>query len=254
MSDLFSDAHRYASDYEASSPDGEFYRERLGLVSEFLDRLLPKSPDPHSNRRLLDVGCGPGMLIDAARSRRIRFFGADLSPSMASACHERLQKNQSGHVSRASVESLPFSPATFDLVVCMGVLEYVPSICTALREIFHVTKPGGLLVASMLNPRSPYRIWECLTQPELCRIQRPYVYSERTLGSLMETSGFCVLDCAYFDFNVFLPPLDRKYARRAIVVTRFLSRLAHTPLRWLGTGFVTVAQRIPAPARDSQVP
>jgi ubiquinone/menaquinone biosynthesis C-methylase UbiE len=240
--DLFSDPAQQAAEYAASSPNGDFFRERLRLVADLLDRHSPSLPgDPE--RTLLDVGCGPGMLVETAVNRQMRFVGVDLSFPMALACHRRLRTSRNGQALRGNAEALPLASAAFDLVLCMGILEYVPSIGAALRELHRVLRPGGLLIASMLNPRSPYRIWLRLSQPELCKLTQPYVYPEPTLVTMTEASGFRVLEREYYDFNLLLSPLDDRFPRVRATTSRALSGLARSPLRWLGTGYLFAARK-----------
>jgi ubiquinone/menaquinone biosynthesis C-methylase UbiE len=58
-----------------------------------------------------------------------------------------------------SVESIPFADESFDVVLALGVLEYVDAE-RALSEIRRVLRPDGRLLVSMLNPMSPYRFVE----------------------------------------------------------------------------------------------
>ena len=191
------------------------------------------------------------MLVETAVNRQLRFVGVDLSFPMALACQKRLKASRGGQALRGSAEALPLASAAFDLVLCMGVLEYLPSIGVALRELHRVLRPGGLLIASMLNPRSPYRIWLRLWQPELCKLTQPHVYSESTLVTLTEASGFQVLQREYYDFNLLPCPLDERFPRVRATTSRALSGLARSPLRWLGTGYLFAARKpcaSPAPS------
>lgn len=240
--DLFSDPARHEDDYAAGSPNGDFFRERLRLVSDLLDRHAPSLPGARE-RTLLDVGCGPGMLVETAVERQLRFVGVDLSFPMAMACHKRLQATRSGQALRGSAEALPLASSAFDLVLCMGILEYLPSIGVALREFHRVLRPGGLLIASMLNPRSPYRIWLRLSQPELCQLTQPHVYPEPALVAMTAASGFQVVQLEYYDFNVLPAPFDDRFPRTRATTSRALSGLARSPLRWLGTGYLFAARK-----------
>jgi len=52
---------------------------------------------------------------------------------------------------QARVDSIPLPDRSFDGAVCLGVVAYLPSEATALRELARVIKPGGLLVISIYN-------------------------------------------------------------------------------------------------------
>ncbi|MEU4602294.1 class I SAM-dependent methyltransferase [Kribbella sp. NPDC023972] len=107
---------------------------------------------------LLDVGCGPGMqvrqLLDT-RGGDFRITACDRSPAMMHAVAHRVGESAKTRLAVASIEDLPFQDKAF--VLGMGVLEYVDAR-RALREITRVVRDDGLVVVTMLNPLSPYRI------------------------------------------------------------------------------------------------
>jgi SAM-dependent methyltransferase len=75
--------------------------------------------------------------------------GIDLSPGML----ERA-KARGLDVREASVTSIPFPDATFDVACSFKVLAHVPEIGRALAEMARVTRPGGLVIAEFYNPVS----------------------------------------------------------------------------------------------------
>ncbi len=100
-------------------------------------------------RRVLEVGCGTGLILGRLAQHAARACGVDLSPGMLRAAHRRgLQ------VALASATRLPFPDASFDLVCSFKVLAHVPDIKGALAEIARVTRPGGQLVLEFYNPWS----------------------------------------------------------------------------------------------------
>ena len=100
--------------------------------------------------RVLEAGCGYGRLSRTLLAhRRIRWTGVELSLAMARHCREHLP----GHppVIGADISDLPFASATFDRVLCSGVLMHLEDENKALAELVRVTRPGGLLVVSGNN-------------------------------------------------------------------------------------------------------
>jgi ubiquinone/menaquinone biosynthesis C-methylase UbiE len=116
-----------------------YSRRRLQLQ---LDRRLPP---PSPGARLLDLGCGTGHHLLWARDRGYAVAGTDGSEAML-AVARRL--NPSSELRRAPADGLPFPDASFDAVLCIEVLRYLPDIAPCIREMRRVLKPGGLCLAT----------------------------------------------------------------------------------------------------------
>ena len=106
-----------------------------------LDRYALEGLEPGS---ILDVGCGTGRLMKQAVERGFEAYGIDPAPAMV---EEACQSTGLGsdRVRIASAASLPFDAGRFDVVVECGALIHVPDISAAAREMFRVTKPGGVI-------------------------------------------------------------------------------------------------------------
>ena len=104
---------------------------------------------PERLGRVADVGCGPGVMVDAVLSRGGSFDGVDLSPEMAREAREKF-----GHLSNVSfregdVESLTLPDSTYDQVLCMAVIEYLAAPRRAMAEIARILKPGGIAIVTV---------------------------------------------------------------------------------------------------------
>ena len=108
------------------------YLAKLDAVRRYLDA-LPRET------RVLDAGCGEGVLVDEYRDR-IAIAGLD-----ANYASER--------VTQGSLTSLPFPDASFDRALCLDVLEHLQyeEQPRALAELFRVLRPGGELLVSIPN-------------------------------------------------------------------------------------------------------
>jgi 2-polyprenyl-6-hydroxyphenyl methylase / 3-demethylubiquinone-9 3-methyltransferase len=106
--------------------------------------------------RVLDLGCGAGLLAEAMAAAGAEVVGIDLAPELIEVA--RLHLFESGHTvdyRLQSAEGLAAAePAGFDLVACMEMLEHVPDPASVLRACAALLKPGGRLVLSTLN-RTP---------------------------------------------------------------------------------------------------
>lgn len=106
--------------------------------------------------RVLDVGCGGGLLSEAMAASGARVTALDLAPELIEVA--RLHLLESGldvDYRLQSVESLADeAPASFDAITCMEMLEHVPDPGSVLRACARLLKPGGVLLLSTLN-RTP---------------------------------------------------------------------------------------------------
>jgi ubiquinone/menaquinone biosynthesis C-methylase UbiE len=104
------------------------------------------------NGYVLEVGAGRGDLLSKFPHESNHVVGCDLSEGNIVGCNERFNELQrSVYLSHADAEQLPFLDDTFDAVYSLSVLWYIPDYRNAIKEMFRVAKPGGLVVFDMLN-------------------------------------------------------------------------------------------------------
>ena len=109
-----------------------------------------------AGKRVLDVGCGGGILAEGMATRGARVTGIDLGemPLRVAELHT-LETGVEVHYRRISAEALAAeAPATFDLVTCMEMLEHVPDPASIIAACAQLVKPGGQIFFSTLN-RNP---------------------------------------------------------------------------------------------------
>ena len=117
------------------STDWEFYPTyiaKLELVRAYLSALAPGT-------RVLDAGCGEGVLVDEFHGR-LAIQGLDPNYS-------------SDRVIRGSLTALPYADRSFDRALCLDVLEHLSyeDQPRALAELFRVLQPGGELLVTVPN-------------------------------------------------------------------------------------------------------
>jgi len=163
----------------------------------------------------------------------------------------RLQSMQLdvGDLHRGDCRETPFEAASFDVVVCLGVISYVEDYAVVLREIKRLLKPGGHALVSFRNQFNPI-LWDpvvglkTLARAATGRL-RPVPYK---IGRFMDFREFRrKMDDAGFEYRHFvgigLGPV--KFNRRALLAERVSIRLSDSlaavlhrlgwqaPLRWL---------------------
>ena len=109
-------------------------------------------------RKVLDVGCGGGLLSEAMARAGAEVTGIDLAPAVLDVARlHLLESGLSVDYQELSVESLAETSAgQFDVVTCLEMLEHVPDPASVIRACAVLLKPGGRLFLSTLNrtPRS----------------------------------------------------------------------------------------------------
>jgi ubiquinone/menaquinone biosynthesis C-methylase UbiE len=116
-----------------------------GIYRRVADDVVELAPE---GGRVLDVGTGPGVLLQEIGRRRpdLRVVGIDLSPDMVSAARRNVAEFD-GRVEahQADVTALPFPDASFDLIVSSLSLHHWDDPRTAGPQLARVLKPGGRL-------------------------------------------------------------------------------------------------------------
>ena len=109
------------------------------------------------NKQVLDVGCGGGILSDAMARAGATVTGIDLAGKSLKVAQLHALESQTPNVSyrEISAEALAAeTPAQFDVVTCMEMLEHVPDPASIVKACATLVKPGGWVFFSTLN-RNP---------------------------------------------------------------------------------------------------
>ncbi len=102
-----------------------------------------------SGTRLLDAGCGAGLLALLASLRGAQVAALDAAPGLLAIVRQRLP---GAEVREGDLESLPFADASFDAVTAVNSLFYAADMAAAMRELARVTRPGGRVVVTAWGP------------------------------------------------------------------------------------------------------
>jgi SAM-dependent methyltransferase len=241
---------QYLASYGADSLGGYVLRVRRARVLDLLGGLTG---------RVLDVGCGPGVMTREILDAGCEFWGVDGSPRMIAAGRRRFSGFARAHFAVADAVALPFADETFDGVLCIGVIDRVPRPEAVIAELGRVLKPRGTLVMAFPNLLSPYALWRshvfyagigCAKRVlvrfgirprglDLCSAGR--LWTPRAARRTVEALVGEVQEVAYYHFGVLPSPLDELLPGAALETARRLERLRTSRLRWLGSGFLVKA-------------
>lgn len=122
------------------------YEQRWGSYVRASTEATLRRIEVAAGDRVLDVGCGTGLLLARLHQRQpsARLAGIDLSPGMVAQARARLPREVPLLV--ADAEALPFPAGSFDVVVSASSFHLWPTPGRALEEVRRVLGPRGMLV------------------------------------------------------------------------------------------------------------
>ena len=173
-----------------------------------------------AGKRVLDVGCGGGILAESMALRGARVLGIDLGEApLAVARLHQLESGAELDYRRVAAEELAASEvAAFDIVTCMEMLEHVPDPASTIRACAQMVKPGGHLFFSTINRNPQAYLFAVLGAEYLLRL----------------------LPKGTHDYRKFIRPSELDGWTRAVgVAIRHLIGMHYNPLTgryWLGPG------------------
>lgn len=264
LEDFDSQSARYTERYSLAGT-GDVLWPRHRRLLEVVDSL-----DLPTGARVLDAGCGPGVLSRDLARRGYVGVGVDGAQAMVRYC---LQQAMAHGIERdwkygvSDVEALPLRDASFDLVISAGVIEYLPGDGPFLRELRRVLKPGGRLLLCVTNR---YGYSESL-HSLLYRIKKipgvtgaasslrrlvvggqhgvmrlsfvPRRHRPREMKELLARHGLHIEADRFAHFTVLPSPLSALAGKLTSRLDRQLERLDRTRLRGLGSCYLTISRR-----------
>ncbi|MDF2621821.1 MAG: Methyltransferase 24 [Xanthobacteraceae bacterium] len=188
----------------------EVLPKKYNVIEEFNHtyptRILPDLP----KFRTLELGAGIGGHIPFETLDNQEYHCIELRPNMAEAIEKRFPavKTVVGDCQR----HLPFDDSYFDRIVVIHVLEHLPDLPAAMREVRRVLKPGGLFsVVLPCDPGLAYELARKISAERIFRkryglpyrwlIRREHINSPAEILSLLR-KGFEEVDRTYFPLRV----------------------------------------------------
>lgn len=230
----------------------EYVREREQQLSFVSQKRIVIEMLLGSRGRLLEVGCGPAMMLPDLLGMGFDVRAIDVSGEMI----RRARQRMSGHplarrcqLAVGDVERLEFGEGAFDVVLAMGVLEYLPACDAALREMVRVLRPGGQLVLTVPNRAAAYHVASSVYLAARRLVGRPRRTEfpakpclpwklDRQLAGL----GMRKLESRACNFIFF--PLKELHVRASDALNRALAPLARLPIApFLGAQYIVKAQK-----------
>jgi 2-polyprenyl-3-methyl-5-hydroxy-6-metoxy-1,4-benzoquinol methylase len=168
--------------FNACLEDEETYR---AYFAHKLDDLQQRVP----NGRLLDVGCGAGFFLDAARARGFEVAGLDLSPVPAFYARDALGLD----VTVGSIYDFRAQDGSFDAVTIFQTIEHDPHPAALSRRLLELLKPGGVLMVT--TPAADGFVARVMGKRWFGyrNVEHVSFFSRRSLRHALEQAGFEML-------------------------------------------------------------
>ena len=212
---------------------------RRARVEELLERHM------REGQSVVDIGCGTGPMVEFLCERGLVYHGVDVAEPMLDSVREAFRdKPYAGriHLKVGTSESVPYPDAQFDIVLGMGLLEYLDDMNPTFDEVARVLKPGGIAILTIPNRQSLNRFMmrnsQALTtayhwlkrksgagQPEAA----PIVHHElrpRALDQSMMARGLVRAGRAFYDFKLVVYPISRLFPGMAHSINRRIENRA----------------------------
>lgn len=193
------DADAVLKEYRDVAPH---YDRRWAFYVEETVRATLSRLELEPGERLLDVGCGTGVLLTGLSSAvpEAKLSGVDPSPVMLEMARRRL--DEAVLLERSYAERLPFADATFDVVVSTSALHYFRNPLGALREMARVLRPSGRLVLTdWCDDYVACRIFDLWLR--IFNRAHFRTYGEKECRQLLEQAGFGAVRVDRYKINWF---------------------------------------------------
>ncbi len=188
------------------------------------------SQDNLEGMTLLEIGCGRGGLSDYLASINqppSKIFACDYSAEALEIAKIRFAHQKSITWQKEDIQALSFSSNTFDRIISCETIEHVPQPEKAIRELYRVLKPGGILYLTCPNYFNFFGLW-CVYR---YAIKKPYTEGQPYVNYLLlpkllrwiKRSNFGIID---YNTSNLVFPLRAHY--------HFFEERTPLLLRWLG--------------------
>lgn len=215
----FSDlAHRWWDTESEFRPLHQINPLRLGWIDSLV---------PIQGQRVLDVGCGGGILADAMARKGAEVLGIDLATKALKVAQlHALEANTQGVQYREiSAEALAAEqPNSFDVVTCMEMLEHVPDPSSVVRACAALVKPGGHVFFSTINRNAKAFLFAIVGAEYVLNLlpRGTHEYAKlikpSELASYCRTAGLVQQEARGMEYN----PLTRHYWLSANTSVNFM--------------------------------
>jgi len=216
----FSDlAHRWWD------PESEFkpLHDINPLRLDWIDRAVGLN-----GKKVLDVGCGGGILAESMATRGAAVTGIDLSDKALSVARlHLLETGQKADYRKIAAEELAAEmPGAFDVVTCLEMLEHVPDPCSTVRACAQLVRPGGMVFFSTINRNPKSYLFAVIGAEYVLNLLPRGTHDYAKFIRPAELARYCRDACLAVDevIGMTYNPITRTYALGSNTDVNFLMR------------------------------
>ncbi len=156
---------------------------------------------------VLECGCGTGRILHFLARYNFKCFGIDLSSAMLAQFKKKLSAQSNISLKISDIECIDFPDNTFDATYTMHVLMHLPTgFDKAFREMYRVTKKGGIIICDFPNKNSLWTRLSILLNPNK---KRTYLFTLHELNSYFSTYNYTITGLFSYARTFYKLPLLR---------------------------------------------
>ena len=204
--------------------------------------------------KILDIGCGPGSIIELINCEDREIYEMDISIKMIKEAKKLDHHCKTFFLVNNALE-MGLKGNLFDGAIVVGVIGYIPEPIIVFKELNRIMKRGATAIIQTSNRISiKERLYEEFI-PNLKKrlrikmshglgIDFPlFSYSKRKFDLMLKECGFYITDWQYYDFHI--PFLERFSMKKTIEFSKYLQRFSKSKnAKYLGSGYIVKAVKI----------
>lgn len=198
---------------------------------------------------MLDAGCGSRICSLSYVPKKVYVIGIDVSRENVINSHRKAKERNYNNFNFicASINSIPIKQETFDLIVCIDVLEHLSNKYEAITEMYRVCKKQASLICSTSNILNPFMLFDSIAPKIIVKVlenkfapghyERHTRYQPAKLIQDFKRIGFKNINLRLFGFPFFQPWIyqfsNKKIPWYAYFWIAFDKLTEHKPLNFL---------------------
>ena len=123
--------------------------EMIKWYNRLYKRIISNTDSDITKLNILDIGCGCGHFLKHLKTKKLTLlYGLDVNPHSLKITKN---KNITTKINMGDIYSLPYELCTFDIIILTEIIEHLEYPEKALKSIYDILKPGGLLLITTPN-------------------------------------------------------------------------------------------------------
>jgi len=249
------------NNYAIDDEWGNLYNPSNPISYSFIERkkkvLLMLKEYGVKNKKVLDMGCGSGAIMEEIVKEGGEFNGIDFSENMIIALKNKYKdliikypiKVEVGDCTKTHYEN-----ETFDYVIGMGLVEYFDNPDILIKETIRLLKKDGKVIFTIPNSKSfdyfmvsllyPVRkLMKFIIKNKQKAIKRK-VYAPREFDKLMKQYGFYVVNYSFYNIKPLGYPVSKFFPKFTNWISKHVEYKKHSIWKYFATGYIGVYRKL----------